>query len=104
MLLFYARLAQQGEHLPYKQRVVGSSPTRCTIKERKNIMEKVKVVSSNVVAVGYENNRLFVDYKSGSYVYENVPKEIYDGLLKADSKGKYMHQKVKGRYDYARLD
>lgn len=67
-------------------------------------MEKVKVISSNVVAIGYENNRLFIDYKSGSYVYENVPKEIYDGLLKADSKGKYMHQKVKGRYDYARLD
>ena len=26
----FARLAQLGEHLPYKQRVVGSSPTRST--------------------------------------------------------------------------
>ena len=26
----FARLAQLGEHLPYKQRVVGSSPTGCT--------------------------------------------------------------------------
>ena len=29
----FARLAQLGEHLPYKQRVVGSSPTGCTNKE-----------------------------------------------------------------------
>lgn len=67
-------------------------------------MKMIKVVSSNVVAVGYKDNKLYVDYKSGSYVYENVPKEIYDGLLAADSKGKYMWAKVKGRYEYYRLD
>ena len=67
-------------------------------------MKMIKVVSSNVVAVGYEKNNLYVDYKSGSYVYYNVPKEIYAGLLAADSKGKYMWAKVKGRYDYDRLD
>ena len=67
-------------------------------------MEKVKVISSNVVAVGYENNKLYVDYKSGSYVYTDVPEEIYAGLLAAESKGKYMWAKVKGRYDYCRLD
>ena len=37
-------------------------------------MKMIKVVSSNVVAVGYEKNNLYVDYKSGSYVYYNVPK------------------------------
>ena len=67
-------------------------------------MKKVKVISSNVVAVGYENNNLYVDYKSGSYVYENVPEEIYAALLAAESKGKFMWAKVKGRYDYYRLD
>ena len=67
-------------------------------------MKMIKVVSSNVVAVGYEKNNLYVDYKSGSYVYYDVPKEIYVGLLAADSKGKYMWAKVKGRYDYDRLD
>ena len=51
-----------------------------------------------------EKNNLYVDYKSGSYVYYDVPKEIYTGLLAADSKGKYMWAKVKGRYDYDRLD
>ena len=67
-------------------------------------MEMIKVESSNVVAVGYKKNDLYVDFKSGSYVYFDVPKEIYDGLLKAESKGKYMWAKVRDRYDYARLD
>ena len=67
-------------------------------------MEMIKVVSSNVVAVGYKDKKLYVDYKSGSYVYENVPEEIYVALLAAESKGKFMWAKVKGRYDYARLD
>ena len=67
-------------------------------------MKKIKVVSSNVVAVGYKENNLYVDYKSGSYVYYDVPKEIYAALLAAESKGKFMWAKVKGRYDYVRLD
>ena len=67
-------------------------------------MKMIEVISSNVVAVGYENNQLFVDYKSGSYVYDNVPEEIFAGLLAAESKGKYMHAKVKGRYNYYKLE
>ena len=31
---FYGRLAQLGEHLPYKQRVIGSSPILSTRTER----------------------------------------------------------------------
>jgi hypothetical protein len=66
-------------------------------------MEMIKVVSSNVVAVGYQGNDLYVDYKSGSYVYKDVPKKVYDGLVNAESKGKYMHANVKGKYEYLRI-
>ena len=66
-------------------------------------MKKVKVVSSNVVAIGYENNDLYVDFKSGSYVYKDVPEEIYVGLLNAESKGKYMWAHVRDVYSYERL-
>ena len=66
-------------------------------------MEMVKVVSSNVAAVGYEGKDMYVDYKNGSYVYKNVPKKVYDDLLKAESKGKYMWAYVKGKYEYKRL-
>lgn len=66
-------------------------------------MEMIKVVSSNVVAVGYQGNDLYVDYKSGSYLYKDVPKKVYDGLVNAESKGKYMHANVKGKYEYLRI-
>lgn len=66
-------------------------------------MEMVKVVSSNVAAVGYEGKDMYVDFKNGSYVYNGVPKKVYDGLLKAESKGKYMWAEVKGKYPYKRL-
>lgn len=66
-------------------------------------MEKIDVVSSNVVAVGWSNNRLYVDYKRGSYVYKGVPQKVYNELLAAESKGKYMCSNVKGKYNYERL-
>ena len=66
-------------------------------------IEMISVNSSNVVAIGYRKNKLYVDYRRGSYVYNNVPKEVYDGLLKAESKGKYMNSEVKGKYIYERL-
>jgi hypothetical protein len=66
-------------------------------------MEMICVNSSNVVSVGYEKNKLYVEYKRGEYVYHNVPESVYQGLLKAESKGKYMCAEVKGKYDYERI-
>ena len=49
----YARLAQQGEHLPYKQRVTGSIPVVCTnhrhLQQNINLycLEKQKVAGSS---------------------------------------------------------
>ena len=63
----------------------------------------IKVESSNVVAIGYKDNKLYVDFKSGSYVYYDVPQPVYDGLLKAESKGKYMWAHVRDVYSYERL-
>ena len=39
----------------------------------------VKVNSSNVQEVGHDGTNLYVKYKSGTYVYENVDKSIYIG-------------------------
>ena len=35
--MHYGRLAQLGEHLPYKQRVTGSSPVLSTIGNEENV-------------------------------------------------------------------
>lgn len=66
-------------------------------------MNWTSVNSSNVIAVAYNENNLYVEYRRGEYVYKNVPKKVYDGLLKADSKGKYMCAEVKGKYEYEKL-
>ena len=61
------------------------------------------VNSSNVVAVAYKESNLYVEYRRGEYIYKNVPKKVYDGLLAAESKGKYMCAEIKGKYEYEKL-
>ena len=61
--------------------------------------------SSNVAAFAYdpEARLLHVRFNSGhQYAYQDVPPEIHDGLVNADSAGSYIHENVKGSYDYAR--
>ena len=66
-------------------------------------MQMTPVISSNVIAVGYENNNLYVDYKGGRYIYLNVPKIEFENLLNAESKGKYMNKHIKGYYSYSKI-
>ncbi len=56
-------------------------------------MDMVAVDSSMITAVGYdsETQELDVEFTSGrTYRYTNVPREVYEALLAADSKGQYM--------------
>lgn len=66
----------------------------------------ISVISSNVVAIGYKEQKkeLFITFKNGSYVYTEVPKSEFEGLLSAPSKGKYIHQHIKGYYPYSRVE
>lgn len=66
------------------------------------------VSSSDLAAVAYYGQGiagiLAVRFLSDSeYWYHGVPADIYGGLLDAVSKGKYLHQHVKGRYNYKRM-
>lgn len=67
-------------------------------------MTMIPVVSSNLAAVGYEGNTLFITFHSGStYSYFGVPKEIYQALMAAPSHGKYHSQHIKYAYPYRRI-
>lgn len=60
-----------------------------------------QVESSNVAYAEYNNllNILEVGFKNNSvYRYFNVPKDVYEQLLTSDSKGRFMHEKVVGKY------
>jgi len=68
-------------------------------------IEWTDVDSSNVAAIGYdeEDNSLFVRFNSGQeYVYYNVPVETVAAFNDADSKGKYLNERIKGAYEYAK--
>ena len=64
------------------------------------------VESSSIDAVGYDpaSKRLYVRFTSGNnYVYYEVAKRVFDDLLAADSKGRFLNAEIKGAYDYRRL-
>jgi len=66
-------------------------------------MKLVIVESSMIQAFGYDPEReeLEVVFNSGNiYRYTQVPKEEYEGLLNADSKGRYMRANIIDCYPY----
>jgi hypothetical protein len=61
------------------------------------------VKSSNICSVGYDTllKILQVEFLNGSvYQYYDVPKDIYDKLLKADSKGRFFNANISFRFRY----
>lgn len=70
-------------------------------------MERQYVSSSNIASIGYDvdNMVLEVEFLNGSiYQYYDVPQIIYDGLMAADSHGKYLAAYIKkGGYRYTRI-
>lgn len=68
-------------------------------------MNLIEVESSMIQAVGYdeETQVLRVVFNNGGlYEYYDVPSEIYDGLMQAESKGQYMRAMVIDQYPYSR--
>lgn len=66
-------------------------------------MEMIKVNSSNVIAIGHDGKDLHVQYAGGTYVYEDVSKELFEELKNAESKGRFMNSRIKGSFKYHRL-
>ena len=57
-------------------------------------------------AVRYLEKARFLDakFRTGeTYRYKGVPANEFDGLMSAESKGRYMHKHVIGQYEYERL-
>ena len=64
------------------------------------------VDSEMLIAAGYDKRAriLQVIFRTGeTYRYKEVPSSAYDGLMSADSKGKYMHRYIIGHYPYERV-
>lgn len=65
--------------------------------------------SSLIAAYGYEPKTEQMDirfHKGGTYRYSNVPQEVFEGFLQADSKGRYFLAEIKpngGKYPWEKL-
>ena len=59
--------------------------------------------SSHVSAVSYDEDDMVlkVSFHGGrTYTYSKVPGLVAAGFAQADSPGQYLHQNVKGQYEY----
>lgn len=66
-----------------------------------------KIESSNIESFGYEvqNSLLGISFKSGGlYFYFGVPKNIFEALQQANSKGSYFSQNIKDRYQFTKVE
>lgn len=66
-------------------------------------MDLFPVDSTMLASVGYDSKArlLVVLYNSGkAYEYLDVPQEVYQNLIKAESIGHFMHDHILNQYDY----
>jgi hypothetical protein len=64
-------------------------------------MDMIRVNSSAISAIGYDpaSLRMQIRFQQGhTYTYCRVPQSVFDGLLRASSKGTYYDRHIKDRY------
>lgn len=65
------------------------------------MLERLRVKSSNVAEVGYDEESRILEVKfhsGGVYRYKNVPKHLFDSLLSSSSVGKFLHACIYPNY------
>lgn len=70
-----------------------------------NLLTKGKK-SSRILKMNYIKSKklLTITFNSGAiYEYYDVPMEVTDGIIQADSLGKYFDKNIKGIYNYRRV-
>jgi hypothetical protein len=64
-------------------------------------MKMIQVSSSAITAIGYDpqsRRMTLVFTQSRTYDFCGVPQNVFDGLLRASSKGGYYNDYIKDRY------
>ncbi|MGH7283496.1 MAG: KTSC domain-containing protein [Polyangiaceae bacterium] len=70
-------------------------------------MKREALASKMMISAGYdsETRTLEIEFARGRvYEYYDVPRAIFDHLVKADSKGKFFATWIEGRYKFIELD
>lgn len=61
--------------------------------------------SSHILSASYDEDSrtLEIEFSSGTYWYDGVPLEVYQGLVSAPSAGRFFNQVIKGNYGERRM-
>lgn len=85
-----------------ENQVVTVSGKRVTVSPTLNRFELFKKSSSNIDYFGVQRTiagKLFIQFLSGDcFIYSDLPKEVLDLALDAESIGKFFHAYVKGKF------
>ena len=64
----------------------------------------ILVESSTIQGFEQKEENLIVEFKNGrKYAYEKVPKELVEAFEKSESKGKFLNQNIKNKFECKRL-
>jgi hypothetical protein len=75
--------------------------------DENNDFTMIPVVSSQLAEVGYnpETQTMRIRFTKGQlYEYDNVPEQIYQGLMTAPSIGSFFNANCKWNFTYRRLE
>ncbi len=67
------------------------------------IKRKMIEKSSQIQEVAHDSGSktLYIRFhRSDWYSYDNVPDDVYEGLVGDKSPGSYLHRNIKGKYEY----
>ena len=71
------------------------------------VIERTPVESSSLVSMGFARQAriLEIEFRSGAiYRYLGVPPTVFEELKKAQSKGRYFAQSIRGKYEFQRVE
>jgi hypothetical protein len=69
-------------------------------------MQRQPISSSNLKTVGYDANTQTLEiefHQGGVYQYDDVPENVYRGLLEAESAGTYFYREIRDNYPTTHL-
>lgn len=70
-------------------------------------MELRNVVSSNIAQVGHDPNQnvLIIRFVNGTYYrFDNVPEQVYNNFITAQSVGKYFQSYIRNTYPFKKIE
>lgn len=56
------------------------------------------ILGAEFYSCNYSDGYMIIQTSGGDYLYSNVPRDIWKDFKMSDSKGRFFHEHIKGRY------